>query len=61
MHKTFYGKYNGVFCACINSAYQASLWGGEGSGNEARREGVDTKWEFSDYSKSDNVIFKLNH
>ena len=23
--------------------------------------GVDTKWAFSDYSKSDNVIFKLNH
>ena len=62
MHKTFYRKYNGIFCACVNSAYQASHRGGGGvSGNEARREGVDTKWAFSDYSKSDNVIFKLNH
>ena len=57
MHKTFYRKYNGIFSACVNSAYQASHRGGGGGGGG----GVDTKWAFSDYSKSDNVIFKLNH
>ena len=31
VHKAFYGKYNGIFCACANSVYQASPggdWGG---------------------------------
>ena len=34
MHKAFYGKYTGIFCACVNSVYQASPWGGEGPGDE---------------------------
>ena len=36
MHEAFYEKYTGIFCACINSVYQASPRGrGEGSGDEA--------------------------
>ena len=35
--RSFYGKYNGLFCACANSVYQASPRGegGEGPGDEA--------------------------
>ena len=34
VHKAFYGKYNGIFCACVSSVYQTSP-GGEGPGDEA--------------------------
>ena len=28
VHEAFYGKYNGVFCTCASSVYQASPWEG---------------------------------
>ena len=37
VHEAFYRKYNGIFCTCANSVYQASPWGGgEGPGDDAR-------------------------
>ena len=40
MHKAFYGKYNGIFRACVNSVYQASPRG-EGPGDEVNSNGDD--------------------
>ena len=34
MYEAFYGKYNGIFCACANSVNRASPRG-EGPGDEA--------------------------
>ena len=28
VHEAYYRKYNGMFCACASSVYQAFLWGG---------------------------------
>ena len=39
MHEAFYGKYNGIFCACASSVYQAFPWG-EGPGDEATTDFV---------------------
>ena len=36
VHEALNGKYNGIFRACANSVYQASPWGGEGPGDEAK-------------------------